>query len=93
MLGLTLTAPVTASATATAWPTGCTFQVADSKMTVARCSSSNGGHYRAVANCKDTDTGAFKSFVGDWRDNGAWSKAYCQGSTRSTSAGFESKAS
>lgn len=93
MLGLMISAPATASAAAKAWPTGCTQQEVGSKMTVAKCSNSNGGHYRAVAVCKDTDNGRIYLFDGDWRNNGSWSKAYCQGSTRVQSAGIETKAS
>ncbi|GAA2288150.1 hypothetical protein GCM10010415_69390 [Streptomyces atrovirens] len=91
MLGLMLSVPATASAAAAGRPTGCTQQVSGSRMTVARCDESNGGHYRAVAVCKDTDTGAIKLFDGDWRNNGSWSKAYCQGSTIVQSAGIETK--
>lgn len=90
MLGLMLTTPTVASATATGRPTGCTAQVADDKMTVARCASSNGGHYRATAVCRD-ETGDIRLFDGDWRNNGTFSKAYCGGSYRVQSAGFETK--
>lgn len=83
--------PTTASASITGRPTGCTAEVSGDKMTVARCGSSNGGHYRAVAVCKDPDTGDIKLFDGDWRNNGSFSKAYCQGATRVQSAGFETK--
>ncbi|GAB2977068.1 hypothetical protein GCM10023080_047270 [Streptomyces pseudoechinosporeus] len=93
MLGLMLSAPATASAAAQGWPTGCSYEVVDSKMTVAKCSNSHGGHYRASATCKDTDTGALKFFDGDWRNNGSFSRAYCQGSTRAVSAGIWTKAS
>lgn len=93
MFGLMLSAPATASAGAQAHPSGCTYDVVDSKMTVARCSKSNGGHYRAQAMCKDTDTGELKFFEGDWRNNGSHSRAYCQGSTRTVSAGITTKAS
>ncbi|WP_327185430.1 hypothetical protein [Streptomyces sp. NBC_01334] len=63
----------------------------DNKLTVAKCSNAHGGHYRAIAVCKDADTGEIKFFDGDWRNNGSWSKAYCQGSTRVQSAGIETK--
>lgn len=89
MLGLMISAPATASAAATAHPTGCRQQVVSTSMAVAACSKANGGHYRAVAVCKDTDTGDVKLFDGDWRNNGSFSKAYCQGSTRIQSAGIE----
>ncbi|MEE1803369.1 hypothetical protein ACIQVO_06530 [Streptomyces sp. NPDC101062] len=91
VLGLMFMASGTASAAATGRPTGCTYQVADTKMTVAKCSSANGGHYRAVANCTDPDTGDIVTFVGDWRNNGSWSKSYCQGASRTLSAGIETK--
>ncbi|MBO7936322.1 hypothetical protein JTP77_010195 [Streptomyces sp. S9] len=61
------------------------------KMTVAKCDNAHGGHYRALALCKDADTGQTREFEGDWRDNGSWSKAYCQGSFRNPSAGIETK--
>ncbi|CAM5590026.1 hypothetical protein SALBM311S_03185 [Streptomyces alboniger] len=91
MLGLMLSAPATASAAATGRPTGCTYEAVNSQMTVARCSEANGGHYRALAMCKDAETGRFQEFVGDWRNNGSWSKAYCQGSYRNPSPGIETK--
>ncbi|MFE2529011.1 hypothetical protein ACFXEL_32840 [Streptomyces sp. NPDC059382] len=87
------TASATASASATAWPTGCHYSVEGVKMTVAKCSNSHGGHYRAVADCKNPDTGAIETFVGDWRNNGSWSKAYCQGPSRTVYAGIDTKAS
>ncbi|MEV8595661.1 hypothetical protein [Streptomyces sp. NPDC052012] len=84
-------AAVGAAAGPSARPTGCHYEVANASMTVANCENSNGGHYRAVALCKEADTGAYKEFVGDWRNNGGWSKAYCGGSYRVSSAGIDTK--
>jgi hypothetical protein len=60
-------------------------------MTVARCANSNGGHYRAVAACKDPDDGRIRLFYGEWRNDGNFSTAYCQGPTRVQSPGLETK--
>lgn len=73
-------------------PTGCSYEVFTDKITVAMCENANGGHYRALAICKD-ETGRVREFVGDWRNNGSFSKAYCQGSSRTQSAGVETKVS
>jgi len=67
------------------------YQVADAWRTVARCSKSHGGHYRALARCKDPNGGKVQEFVGNWRNDGVWSKAYCQGSTKPLTAGVETK--
>lgn len=91
-IGLLFSMPAAASAAATkARPTGCTQQVVNTRMTVAKCSNSHGGHYRAVAVCKDPDNGRVYLFDGDWRNNGSFSKAYCQGATAVQSAGIETK--
>ncbi|GGV61457.1 hypothetical protein GCM10010277_66280 [Streptomyces longisporoflavus] len=93
MLGLAFAAPVTASADSIevkARPTGCKYQIADAWRTVAYCANSNGGSYRALARCKDAESGEVREYVGDWRKSG-WSKAYCQGSARPKSAGIETK--
>ncbi|MFJ5772587.1 hypothetical protein [Streptomyces sp. NPDC093094] len=90
---LNVAAPATASAAERGRPTGCSYELINPRLTVAECDRANGGHYRAVANCRDTDTGAIKVFEGDWRNNGSFSKAYCQGSTKAVSAGIETKTS
>lgn len=90
LCGLAFGTSTTASANAAGWPTGCTYQVADSWRTVARCSDAHGGHYRAVARCKDSEDGSITEAVGDWRASG-WSKAYCPGSTKPTTAGIDTK--
>ncbi|MFJ2968544.1 hypothetical protein ACIPIC_40545 [Streptomyces collinus] len=88
-----LSTPVTASASASARPTGCTQQIPNKQMTVAKCSKSNGGHYRAVAACKDPDDGRIWLFYGEWRNDANFSTAYCGGATKVQSAGLETKVS
>lgn len=76
-----------------AHPTGCTSGIADAWRTYAKCQNSNGGHYRAIANCKDPETGKVTATVGNWLDSGAASYAYCHGASRPLVAGFETKVS
>lgn len=90
LCGLAFGTSATASATTAGWPTGCTYQIADSWRTVARCSDAHGGHYRAVARCKDPEDGSITEAVGDWRTSG-FSKAYCPGSTKTATAGIDTK--
>lgn len=75
-----------------AHPSGCSHEVAGNWGTVARCSKHNGGSYRAIAVCKDPETGKVVWSYGGWRQYG-YSYAYCNGSTRATSAGIESSPS
>ncbi|MFJ9588679.1 hypothetical protein [Streptomyces acidicola] len=90
-----MTAASTASASeagAAARPTGCKYEKLDWG-SVASCSSHNGGHYRALVNCKDPATGKQQVFMGPWLQNGN-SLAYCQGSYRtSMAAGVETRVS
>jgi hypothetical protein len=88
-----LGAGATASASevgATARPTGCTYEVPGDWGGVARCKNPNGGAYRALVLCKDRETGKVLNFEGPWRQTG-FSYAYCQGNTRATSAGVETR--
>lgn len=88
---LSLGVGTTASASeagATGRPDGCNFTVSNSWGTEARCSSHNGGSYRAIAVCTDHETGKVQDFYGDWRQTG-FSYAYCNGSYRATSSAIE----
>lgn len=76
---------------AMAHPSGCNAGIADSYRSWAACKNSNGGHYRAIANCKEPGTGVVSSVVGNWQSGGALSFAYCHGSSRPSIAGFETK--
>lgn len=71
-------------------PSGCNYGIADSYRTWAICKHSNGGHYRAIANCKDPETGKVSSVVGNWQSSGT-SFAYCYGSSRPSVPGIETK--
>ncbi|MET8401972.1 hypothetical protein [Streptomyces sp900116325] len=73
-------------------PTGCTYEVPGDWGGVARCTNPNGGAYRALVLCKDRETGKVYNYVGTWRQTG-FSYAYCQGNTRATSAGIETRVS
>jgi hypothetical protein len=91
-LGFALTAPITASASTTGTqghPTGCNYSIADKWRTQAACKHSNGGRYRAIANCKDPETGKVLPREGNWMSNGAPSYAYCHGNERPSVAGVE----
>lgn len=88
---LSLGAGATASASevgALAHPSGCSYEVPGSWGATARCTSDNGGSYRAIAVCKDAETGKVQHFFGNWRQYG-FSYAYCNGAYRATSAGIE----
>ncbi len=82
------TAASASEAGATGRPDGCNFTVSSNWHTEARCSSHNGGSYRAVAVCTDSESGRVQDFYGPWRQTG-FSFAYCNGSYRTTSAGIE----
>ncbi|SDE04072.1 hypothetical protein [Glycomyces harbinensis] len=93
-------APASASSAAptdevgvTAWPTGCRYEIQPSqwRATGATCSSANGGSYRALANCKERETGRVLVAFGDWRQTG-WSFAYCPGAYVPIAAGIETSA-
>lgn len=89
----TLGAGATASASSVgiqAHPTDCTFSIADAWRTIAKCNKSNGGSYRAIAVCKDSE-GRVTHPVGQWRRDGGFSIAYCPGSGKPTSAGVETR--
>jgi hypothetical protein len=68
-------------------PTGCHYQVPGNWGAVAQCSSHHGGSYRAWATCKYSD-GRKQDVPGQWRQTG-WSRAYCPGDSKATSAGIE----
>ncbi|PSM38124.1 hypothetical protein C6Y14_37865 [Streptomyces dioscori] len=73
-----------------AHPSGCEFKIQDAWRTMAKCSESNGGHYRAIAVCKDSE-GRVTNAVGAWKNNSTPSYAYCSGSGKPTAAGVETK--
>lgn len=94
VIGGVLTASSTTSASsvgAKAHPTGCNSGIADPWRTWAVCKHGNGGHYRAIANCKDPETGRLTTAEGNWQSGGALSYAYCNGSSRPSVAGVETK--
>lgn len=94
MAGALLTASPSASASSVevkAHPTGCTFGIADAWRTWAMCKNSNGGSYRAIANCKDPETGKITTAEGNWQRGGGLSYAYCSGASRPSVAGFETR--
>ncbi|SEB62531.1 hypothetical protein SAMN05216483_0039 [Streptomyces sp. 2131.1] len=72
-------------------PTSCSYQIPGSWGAVAICDHSNGGHYRALVICKDSK-GNLYNYVGGWRTDG-YSYAYCQGESKASSAGIETKVS
>lgn len=71
-------------------PSSCHYEVPGDWGGVAWCDKDNGGAYRALALCKDNDTGKVFNYVGMWRQVG-FSYAYCQGNTRAISAGIETR--
>jgi hypothetical protein len=78
---------------ATAHPTGCTYQNNFSNGAMAKCSKSNGGHYRAVVICTRQDGGGKITLEAPtWRTSG-WSQVYCPPLTSFSSAGITTKAS
>ncbi|MGI5447682.1 hypothetical protein ACQEVM_18310 [Streptomyces sp. CA-243310] len=82
-----------APAGATAHPSGCTYQTNFDNGAMARCKHSNGGHYRATANCFRWDGGGIVVIDAvAWRSSG-WSNVYCPAMTTFKSAGIVSKPS
>ncbi|WP_225636003.1 hypothetical protein [Streptomyces solaniscabiei] len=83
----------TASAAATAHPTGCSSQKVLNDAVGAQCTRSNGGHYKAIANCKAVVGGAeFAREAGVWKSSGL-SIVYCPSGTYVTDAGYMTKPS
>ncbi|MCP8711910.1 hypothetical protein [Streptomyces sp. AC04842] len=83
----------TASAAATAHPTGCSAQKVLSDAVGAQCTKSNGGHYKAIANCKAVVGGTeFSREAGVWKSSGL-SIVYCPSGSYVTDAGYMTKAS
>ncbi|ADI09452.1 hypothetical protein SBI_06332 [Streptomyces bingchenggensis BCW-1] len=73
-----------------AHPTGCSYEKPGSWGTVARCTSNNGGSYRAIALCKDPENGRVEDFYGTWKKTG-FSYAYCQGDYLAYTPGIETR--
>ncbi|ALC20436.1 hypothetical protein SPRI_2130 [Streptomyces pristinaespiralis] len=95
LLGLTLTSPGTAFADSTGTtgrPSGCSYGIAGDWGTWARCDATNGGSFRAIAQCKDVDTGRIQDYVGPWVKI-VRTFAYCQGASTAVGAGIETKTS
>jgi hypothetical protein len=81
-----------APAGATGWPTGCTNGKFDNGWE-ARCTKSNGGHYRANVTCRPEDGGPLV-----WREATVWkssgiSYVFCPPLTQVLSGGITTKAS
>jgi hypothetical protein len=82
-----------APAGATAHPSGCTYQTNFYNGAMARCSNSNGGHYKASAICTRLDGGGkIDVEAPTWRSSG-WSKVFCPPLTEFDAAGIVTKAS
>ncbi|WP_151477623.1 hypothetical protein [Streptomyces albicerus] len=80
-----------APAGATAWPTGCTYQNNFENGAMARCTNSNGGHYKASVNCTRWDGGGIVVIDAPrWRTSG-WSQVFCPAQTQFSSAGIITK--
>ncbi|MFD0141470.1 MULTISPECIES: hypothetical protein [unclassified Streptomyces] len=78
---------------ATGWPTGCTSKTNYENGAMARCSKSNGGHYKASAICSRMDgSGKIDVEAPIWRSSG-WSYVFCPPATVFSSAGIVTKAS
>jgi hypothetical protein len=73
-------------------PTGCKAMVFGDWGATATCSNHNGGSFRAIAICKDPETGKVLWGYGPWKQTGV-SLAYCQGATKVTSAGIQTSTS
>ncbi|MGW1585858.1 hypothetical protein [Streptomyces sp. NPDC002386] len=82
-----------APSAATGWPTGCTYQTNYDNGAMAKCSHSNGGHYKAGALCSRVDGGGKVDVEAvAWVTSG-WSKVYCPPFTVFYSANIVTKSS
>lgn len=82
-----------APAGATGWPTGCTYGTNSDNGSLAYCSHSNGGHYKATVICARIDgEGKVVRDAGVWKSSGV-SNVYCPPETIYSSAGIITKAS
>ncbi|CAM5590082.1 hypothetical protein SALBM311S_03186 [Streptomyces alboniger] len=76
---------------ATGKPTGCEYQSNFDNGAMARCSHSNGGHYKASVLCRRLDGGGLIDLEAvAWRTSG-WSNVYCPALTQFYSAGIVTK--
>lgn len=76
---------------ARAWPTGCEAQTNFNNGAMAKCENSNGGHYKASANCTRLDGGGIVVVDAPrWRTSG-WSQVHCPTLTKFKSAAFITK--
>ncbi|MGW2668532.1 hypothetical protein ACWC5F_10730 [Streptomyces sp. NPDC001272] len=81
----------TATAAATDWPTGCVdFKSPVGNGWAAKCSSSNGGHYKATAICERWDGGLINVDAVAWNTSN-YSYASCPPGTNIKSGGFISR--
>ncbi|MGW7276136.1 hypothetical protein ACWGH5_37190 [Streptomyces sp. NPDC054864] len=80
---------------ATGRPTGCTYQTNYDNGAMARCSNSNGGHYKATAICARLDGGGLITIDAvKWNTSAdGWSSVYCPTLTTFKSAGIVTKTS
>ncbi|WP_159107054.1 hypothetical protein [Streptomyces coelicoflavus] len=84
---------IAATDAATGWPTGCSAKKILSDAVGAQCTNSNGGHYKAIANCKSVVGGVeFSREAGVWKSSGL-SVVYCPSGSYVTDAGYMEKAS
>jgi hypothetical protein len=89
-LGALGIAAPSASATASAQPTGCHYEASGTSGAAALCDESNGGEYRAIAMCRYSD-GTLQHVEGPWQQTG-WSYVYCQGDSEVFATGIETRA-
>lgn len=90
----TASAATNEAATTLGWPTGCTYGDNGANGAQARCTNSNGGHYKATATCQPYSGGpAIYIDAKRWSSGGEWSNAYCPPLTAFIDAGILSKAS
>ncbi|MBM7442615.1 hypothetical protein JOC24_006059 [Streptomyces sp. HB132] len=92
-----ISVPATASAgvvTPQAHPSGCTYSIhgAGINGASAKCSNSNGGHYKALVICEDWDNQKVARESQKWVSSG-YSYVSCPPMTKPTSAGIMTKAS
>lgn len=80
--------------TPNAFPSNCSYAKWTDQSTRATCGRLNGGAYRAVAGCKNAETGKTVHRYGLWVSGPnpkGWSTAWCQGLERVAYAGIDSK--
>lgn len=77
---------------AAAQPSGCQYGKADLNGAEARCTKSNGGHYKAIVICRAQDGGPdIAREAGAWKSSGL-SLVFCPTMTTYKTAGIMTKA-